>query len=215
MRKTIGAHELDAATLEFGLLVGLLLPAGTDPVEYKLNQDWLKDPAAQLRKQLKTVSKGLNSCLQDALRALKKGSDDTPDTSAEEFSKWNPFLFLAIGFGGHVGDLGEVPAIDWFSLIANGGDVPETIEDWVQKVASDPKTLKAWGVALVGLVTGQLQNPTGTGAPDDPYLFAVTKVGSLGTLYLSLAGRKEKDGSVVLVPGLAFDSDPIDLDGKG
>ncbi|SFK81732.1 hypothetical protein SAMN04488518_109222 [Pseudovibrio ascidiaceicola] len=210
MRKTIGAGELDAATLEFGLLVGLLLPEGKDPVEYKLNKDWLKDPVAQLRKQLKTVSKDLNGCLSNALNALKKGHSD----SAEEFSKWNPLLFPAIGFGGHVGDLGEVPAIDWLSLITNGGDVPETVENWVQKVARDRKTLKAWGAALVGLVTGHLDPPTGTGTLDDPYLFAIMEVGSMGTLHLSLAAKEEKDGSVALVPGLSFDSDPIDLDGE-
>ncbi len=33
----------------------------------------------------------------------------------------------------------------------------------------------------------------------------------MGTLYLSLAGKKEKDGTAVLVPGLSFDSDPVDL----
>ncbi|WP_109316757.1 hypothetical protein [Pseudovibrio ascidiaceicola] len=214
MKKTIGADELDAATLEFGLLVGLLLPEGKDPVKYKLNKDWLKDPVAQLRKQLKTVSKDLNGCLKDALNALKTGGTDKAENVAEEFSKWNPLLFPAIGFGGHVGDLGEVPAIDWLSLITNGGDVPETIENWVQKVAGDRKTLKAWGAALVGLVTGQLDHPTGTGTLDDPYLFAIMEVGSMGTLYLSLAGKEEKDGSVALVPGLSFDSDPIDLDGE-
>jgi hypothetical protein len=215
MKKTIGADELDAATLEFGLLVGLLLPEGKDPVKYKLNKDWLKDPVAQLRKQLKTVSKDLNGCLKDALIALKTGGTDKAENVAEEFSKWNPFLFPAIGFGGHVGDLGEVPAIDWLSLITNGGDVPETIENWVQKVASDRKTLKAWGAALVGLVTGHLVPPTGAGTFDDPYLFAIMEVGSMGTLYLSLAGKEEKDGSLALVPGLSFDSDPIDLEGEG
>ncbi|KZL22976.1 hypothetical protein [Pseudovibrio sp. WM33] len=215
MKKIIGADELDAATLEFGLLVGLLLPEGKDPVEYKLNKDWLKDPIAQLRKQLQTVSKDLNGCLKDALQAMKKGSSDKAENAAEEFSKWNPLLFPAIGFGGHVGDLGEVPAIDWLLLIANGGDVPETIENWVQKVAGDRETLKAWGAALVGLATGRLDHPTGMGTPDTPYLFAIMDVGSMGTLYLSLAARNEEGGSVVLVPGLSFDSDPIDLDEEG
>ncbi len=213
MKRTIRADELDGATREFGLLVGLLLPDGKDPVEYKLNKDWLTDPVAQLRKQLKIFSKDLNDCLKGALSASRKGGDDKAENIAGEFRKWNPFLFPAIGFGGHVGDLGEVPAIDWLSLIKNGGDVTETIENWVQKIAGDRKTLKAWGAALVSLATGHLDHPTGMGTPDNPYLFAIMEVGSMGTMYLSLAGKKEKDGAAALIPGLSFDSDPIDLGG--
>ena len=212
MRKTIGAHELDAATLEFGLLVGLLIPEGKDPKEYKLNKDWLKDPVAQPRKQLKTINKDLNICLKDALHALRTDTGKTVDDPAEILSEWNPLLFPAIGFGGHVGDLGEVPAIDWLSLITNGGDVPETIADWMQKVAGNRKTLMAWGAALVGLVTGKIDHPTGKGTSENPYLFEIREIGSLGTLYLSLAGKKDKDGNATLVPGLSFDSEPIDLD---
>lgn len=211
MKKTIKADELDPATLEFGLLVGLLLPVGKDPAEYKLNKDWMKDPVAQLRKHLKAINKDLNSCLKDALHAVKTADAGVDSDAGNELGKWNPLLFPALGFGGHVADLGEVPAIDWLSLISNGGNVPETIDQWIHKIAGSRKLLKAWGAALVGLVSGEVQPPIGMGTPDDPYLYAITEVGSMGTLYLSLAGRKEKDGTVVLVPGLSFDSDPIDL----
>ncbi|WP_189436878.1 hypothetical protein [Pseudovibrio japonicus] len=214
MKNTIKADELDPETLEFGLLVGLLLPAGKDPAEYKLNKDWLKDPVAQLRKHLKKINKDLNNCLKDALHAVKSADAAVASDAGNELGKWNPLLFPALGFGGHVADLGEVPAIDWLSLISNGGDVPETIDHWIQKIAGNSKLLKAWGAALVGLISGQVHYPTGKGTPDDPYLYAIAEVGSMGTLYMSLAGKKEKDGTFVLVPGLSFDSDAVGLDPK-
>lgn len=215
MKKTITAKDVDTATLDFGLLVGLLVPLGKDPEEYELNQDWLRDPVAQLRKRLKTISDDLKACLRDAVRSLSAASHSKEaSSSAEELVKWNPLLFPAIGFGGPVGDLGEVPAVDWLSLIANGGDVPETLENWVQSIAGDPKTLKAWGAALVGLITGEVDEPEGKGTSDDPYLFALRQFGSIGTLSLSLAGKREKDGSFAFIPGLTFDSEPLDPDGE-
>ncbi len=138
--------------------MGLLLPAGKDPAEYKLNKDWLKDPVAQLRKHLKTINKDLNSCLKDALHAVKTADAGAMSDSGNELGKWNPLLFPALGFGGHVADLGEVPAIDWLSLISNGGNVPETIDQWIQTIATNSKLLKAWGAALIGLVSGQVQH---------------------------------------------------------
>ncbi|SDR38412.1 hypothetical protein [Pseudovibrio sp. Tun.PSC04-5.I4] len=215
MTQTITAKDLDTATLDFGLLVGLLLPLGKEPEEYELNQNWLRDPVAQLRKRLETVSDDLKACLRNAVHSLSIAphSKET-SSSADELVEWNPLLFPAVGFGGHVGDLGEVPAVDWLSLIANGGDVPETLENWVQRIAGDQKTLKAWGAALAGLVTGDVDEPKGTGTSGDPYLFALREFGNMGTLYLSLAGKREKNGSSALIPGLAFDSDPINLTGK-
>ncbi|KZL21218.1 hypothetical protein PsAD2_00507 [Pseudovibrio axinellae] len=211
MKKTIKADELDRSVLEFGLLVGLLIPAGDAPHEYKLSKEWLKDPVAQLRKQLTKLDQDLNTCLKNALHGLKTGEANAALDTANELSKWNPLLFPALGLGGHVGSLGEVAAIDWFSLISNGGDFPETIETWVHKIAGDPEMLRAWGAAVVSLASGKIEPPTGAGTPDDPYLYAVMEIGHLGTLYLSLAAKKETLGTFALVPGLVFDATPIEL----
>ncbi len=279
MKKTIKAKDLDPATLEFGLLVGLLIPLGKNPEEYRLNQDWLQDPVNQLRKQIQTINADLNTCLKDALHSIRTGDTGKPDksdkkstdpktpspakpavstpastsvddkttkpdaspapsttgstsvssgTSASDgtsasgttepakpeelavgFEKWNPLLFPAIGFGGTVPGMGHVPAVDWFSLITNGFNLPETIEEWVHKIASNKETLKAWGSALVGLATGHTPDPTGAGTPDDPFMFAVREMGDMGTLYLALAGKKRENGRYVLEPGLTFDSHSV------
>lgn len=120
-------------------------------------------------------------------------------------------LFPAIGFGGTVGDLGDVPAVDWLSLLENSDDVSKPFVNWLQQIASSSEKLQAWGTAVAGLITGSIAQPAGSGTPTDPYQFALKTLGSAGTLYLSLQATTDSNGVTHLVPGLAFDADAIAL----
>ncbi|SFK41362.1 hypothetical protein SAMN04488518_1053 [Pseudovibrio ascidiaceicola] len=120
-------------------------------------------------------------------------------------------LFPAIGFGGQVADIGEVPALDWLSLLENSEDLTKPFVDWLLQISSDTKTLNAWGAALTGLITGTITQASGEGTPAAPYQYALQTFGSVGTLYLILQATTSNDGTTHLLPGLAFDADAVAL----
>ncbi|KZL19409.1 hypothetical protein PsAD2_01948 [Pseudovibrio axinellae] len=189
-----------------------MAPAQTtgSPVDVSLEIVKLKTPGEEQASDvnLSDLQAASNEEVMGAVRGLLVAAlaqivpADSPEIS---------LLFPAIGFGGSVAGNGDVPAIDWLSLLENSDDLAKPFIDWLQIIASDTSVLKAWGAALSGLATGAIPNVQGEGTEVAPYQFLLKTIGTAGTLYLTLETATDSDGTTHLLPGLSFQADAVVL----
>lgn len=122
------------------------------------------------------------------------------------------FSNMADALLGMLGLVGDVPPVDWVSLVKNPSQAGPLLSNWMRAVLGNPTILKSWLEDWYALFHGVApgDNVNGIGSRNDPFSIPLLTLGDNQlSLQMTLAVETDKtSGDMFVFPGLAIAAEP-------